>query len=229
MSLFLNQNLVNFRKQKGLSQKEVGELIGKSQQTIGHYEKGIREPSFRDIQLLCQALDCSPADLMGLNDRMRVASEPAQPQEYPGEQSSVELPVVTVAARPNFVTLNESAKNYGLSETVSLLVNGPNRDYAGQIIVEINGDSMEPRLCMGDRVRCRYVSPDNWPFLPAGVYAVAFSSYFVVKRVKTNELQSRQILALHSDNALTGGSLDVPRDQLHHLWQVVELVSGWVR
>lgn len=228
MNLFLNRHLVDFRKQKGLSQKELGALIGKSQQTIGHYEKGIREPSFRDIQRLCEALDCVPADLMGLSERMRIAAEPDQ-QGTPNEPGRVDLPLVTVAARLNFVTLNTGTANYGLPETVSVVTNGSSPDYEGQIIVEINGDNMEPRLCMGDRVRCRSISPDNWPFLPAGVYAVSFSNYFVVKRVKTNELQSRQLLTLHSDNLLTGGSLDVPHDQLHHLWQVVELVSGWVR
>lgn len=230
MSLFLNQHLVEFRKQKGLSQKELGALIGKSQQTIGHYEKGIREPSFRDIQLLCQALDCAPADLMGLNSRMRIASELAtRPEVATGTRRNVELPLVTVSGRTNFVTLPEGVKNYGLTDTVNIATTGSPQEYDGQIIVEINGDNMEPRLCMGDRVRCRPVPPDDWPYLPGGVYAVAFSKYFVVKRVKTNELQSRQLLTLHSDNPQTGGSLDVPRDQLHHLWQVVEMVSGWVR
>lgn len=233
MSLFLNQHLVALRKQKGLSQKELGLLVGKSQQTIGHYEKGIREPSFRDIQLLCEALDCSPSDLMGLNGRLRVATEAMSTEGLapasPSAIRSIELPLVTVPGRMNFLTLRLDEKNYGLTDTISVVTTGPARDYEGQIIVEINGDNMEPRLCTGDRIRCRYVRPDDWPYLPGGVYAVGFSNYFVVKRIKTNELQSRQLLTLHSDNPQTGGSLDVPREQLHHVWQVVELVSGWVR
>lgn len=231
MNLFLNQHLVEFRKQKGFSQKELGALIGKSQQTIGHYEKGIREPSFRDIQSLCEALGCSPADLMGLNGRMRIVPEQAivPPEVLARERGRVELPFLTVSARSNFVAAQGGEKNYGLPETVSVVTTGPAHEFEGQLVVEINGDNMEPRLCMGDRVRCRQIPPDDWSFLPAGVYAVAFSNYFVVKRIKTNELQSRQILTLHSDNPQTGGSLDVPREQLHHVWQVVEMVSGWVR
>ncbi len=232
MNLFLNQRLAGYRKRKGLSQKELGAIIGKSQQTIGHYEKGIREPSFRDVQLLSEALNCAPTELVGLDSRLRAEPVPDQTrrghEEVVGEPTRVELPLVSIADRVGFVTLKEEP-NYGLPGTVSLVTTSPSRDFRGQIIVEINGDNMEPRLCMGDRVRCRPVPVEDWPFLPAGVYAVSFSHYFVVKRIKNNDLQSRQVLTLHADNPQTGGSLDVPIQQLHHLWQVVEMVSGWVR
>jgi transcriptional regulator with XRE-family HTH domain len=230
MALVLSQKLIEYRKKSGLSQSELGTLIGKSQQAIGHYEKGIREPSFRDVQLLSEALGCTPADLMGLETRLRIASEPVSPAaDVSATLRRIELPLVTVPNRPRFVELNLAEKNYGLTDTIPILSTDPTRQYEGQVVVEINGDNMEPRLCMGDRVRCLYVSPDNWAFLPAGVYGVAFSHYFVVKRVKNNELQARQFLTLHSDNLQTGGSLDVPREQIRHVWQVVEIVNGWIR
>jgi repressor LexA len=233
MALILSQKITQYRKQKGLSQSELGKLIGKSQQAIGHYEKGIREPSFRDVQLLSEALGCTAADLMGLDTRMRLDPDPAAgPVAVPGPLATptrIELPLVTVPNRPRFIELSQPEKNYGLPETVTILAPDASRNYDNQVVVEINGDNMEPRLCMGDRVRCLFVAPDDWPYLPAGVYAVAFSHYFVVKRIKTNELQSRDVLTLHSDNTQTGGTLDVPRHQLHHIWHVVEIVNGWVR
>ena len=230
MALVLSQKLIEYRKKRGLSQSELGARVGKSQQAIGHYEKGIREPSFRDVQLLSEALDCTPADLMGLETRLRLEAQPALPEtDGSAVPRRIELPLVTVPNRPRFVELNLAEKNYGLTDTIPVLSLDPTRQYEGQVVVEINGDNMEPRLCMGDRVRCLYVPPDNWPFLPAGVYGIAFSHYFVVKRVKNNELLARQLLTLHSDNSQTGGSLDVPREQIRHVWQVVEIVNGWVR
>ena len=236
MTVAFSQKLLEFRKLKGLSQKELGVKIGNSQQAIGHYERGIREPSFVDIQTLSQVLSCSPGELMGSEERMAFQLEQQQiilvNKHYVDSQQNdlfVELPFVSIQARTTFAEILGNEKNYGLADTLRIVANEPLENYRGQIVIEIDGDCMGPRLCMGDRVRCRYVPLSDWPFLPAGVYAVSFSNYFVVKRIKSNELQTRQFLTLHSDNGETGGSLDVPRAQLHHVWHVLDIVGGLVR
>lgn len=44
------------RLDRGLSQEDLGELVGKSNHSIGKWEKEITEPSTADIDLLCDIL-----------------------------------------------------------------------------------------------------------------------------------------------------------------------------
>lgn len=46
------------RKNKGLTQKELGEIIGVSRTTINKYEGGYFTPSSRHIKSICKALEC---------------------------------------------------------------------------------------------------------------------------------------------------------------------------
>jgi transcriptional regulator with XRE-family HTH domain len=62
------RNLKEARLKKGLTQKELAELIGKSKVSITHYENGQRDPSISDLKKLCKALDTSSDYLIGLLD-----------------------------------------------------------------------------------------------------------------------------------------------------------------
>lgn len=56
------------RKSEGLSQAELGKLIGLTDKAIGHYEKGIREPKLATLEKLADALSVNPAYLVGWID-----------------------------------------------------------------------------------------------------------------------------------------------------------------
>lgn len=53
----LGENIKAFRKKRGLSQRELGERIGMTQQQIAQYENSTRTPKVETIQRLAQALD----------------------------------------------------------------------------------------------------------------------------------------------------------------------------
>lgn len=53
------------RQERRLSQKQLGEQIGMSQQQIGQYETGIRTPKMETLSKLASALECSIFDLVG--------------------------------------------------------------------------------------------------------------------------------------------------------------------
>lgn len=59
------------RKEKGLSQKELGNLLGVSGSMIGQYENNIRNPKNETLCRIAQALDVSLDDLMDINSNMR--------------------------------------------------------------------------------------------------------------------------------------------------------------
>lgn len=52
-----NEKLKTARKQKGLSQAELGKLLGVQAQTVGRWETGKSKPNLETINKLCEALD----------------------------------------------------------------------------------------------------------------------------------------------------------------------------
>ena len=78
----IGENIRKFRKVKGLTQSELGELIGKTgvsimryekeervpsftQSTITQYETGVREPQLSTIEAIALALDVTVPELLG--------------------------------------------------------------------------------------------------------------------------------------------------------------------
>jgi transcriptional regulator with XRE-family HTH domain len=59
------KRLANLRKQKGLSQVELADKIGISQQTISKYERGLLEPDFGTLNFLADFFNVSIDDLLG--------------------------------------------------------------------------------------------------------------------------------------------------------------------
>lgn len=58
--------LKEIRKSKGLTQKEVGDILGVSDATANRIEKGINVINNKQIVMLCKALDVRADYLLGL-------------------------------------------------------------------------------------------------------------------------------------------------------------------
>ena len=54
---FLSDKLLQYRKEKGLSQEELGNKIGVSRQAVSKWESGEITPDFNNLVLLCKVLD----------------------------------------------------------------------------------------------------------------------------------------------------------------------------
>lgn len=57
--------IAELRKEKGLSQKELGAIIGAAQNTISNWENGNREPDYENLKKLAFYFDCSVDYLLG--------------------------------------------------------------------------------------------------------------------------------------------------------------------
>ena len=53
------ENMRNVRKAKGLTMKELGDMVGVAEVTISAYENGRREPSLDVLCQIADILDCS--------------------------------------------------------------------------------------------------------------------------------------------------------------------------
>ena len=71
----LSEKIQLFRKQKGWSQKELGEKLGVSQTAIFYWEKGAREPDIKTIRKLSEIFSVSPNDLYGIEEEDTTAHD----------------------------------------------------------------------------------------------------------------------------------------------------------
>ena len=51
------ENLKALRKQKGLTQKQLADIVAVDQRTISAWEKGVCEPSFQVLSMLCDIFE----------------------------------------------------------------------------------------------------------------------------------------------------------------------------
>ena len=58
------ESLKNIRLSKGLSQKELANILTVSFQTISHWESNYSEPDLTTLKRLTEVLNCSYEDLM---------------------------------------------------------------------------------------------------------------------------------------------------------------------
>ncbi|NSL19575.1 helix-turn-helix domain-containing protein [Tatlockia micdadei] len=80
----IGRRILEARKAKGLTLKELGELAGNLKQTrLTNWEQGTRAPGPEEIKQLAQALDVSPAFLMCLSDEKQIIKAKAPSQLIP--------------------------------------------------------------------------------------------------------------------------------------------------
>ena len=68
MELLFAKRLRELRKEKGMSQVELGEVLGYGYTAISSYENGRNEPSFSDFIQICRVLDVSADYILGISD-----------------------------------------------------------------------------------------------------------------------------------------------------------------
>jgi transcriptional regulator with XRE-family HTH domain len=66
----LRQRIVSLRKQRNLSQRDIAQALGITDQTVSNWEQGRSEPrlTIRQTALLCRILDCNLSDLDDLEN-----------------------------------------------------------------------------------------------------------------------------------------------------------------
>lgn len=60
----IGKNLLEIRAQRKMSQELLEQLTGISQDQISRFESGERIPSVRQLVAMCEALKCSPSEML---------------------------------------------------------------------------------------------------------------------------------------------------------------------
>lgn len=68
MTMTIGERIKMFRKEKGLTQKELAEKLGVSASMIGQYETNVRKPKFETLKNFSEALGINITDLIDIHD-----------------------------------------------------------------------------------------------------------------------------------------------------------------
>ena len=60
----IGKNVLEIRAQRKMSQELLEQLTGISQDQISRFESGERIPSVRQLVAMCEALGCSPSEML---------------------------------------------------------------------------------------------------------------------------------------------------------------------
>ena len=68
MKYEIKYRIKELRKEKGLTQKQLAQLMSKSETGLASWEQGLSEPSVNDLRMLCKIFEVSADYLLGLED-----------------------------------------------------------------------------------------------------------------------------------------------------------------
>ena len=75
----IGRHIAQARKSRNLKQVELGSAIGVSDQTISNWEVGLRIPRADYILRMCEVLECSADELLGIPSTVERATDPTPP------------------------------------------------------------------------------------------------------------------------------------------------------
>lgn len=171
------------REELGMSQEELATKLGyKSRSTINKIEMGKNDITQSKIKAFAQALNTTPAYLMGWEDNNSIDSNNEK-------EDTIPIPIVgEVAAGMGRIADNHTI---GYMNIPSSWLSST-EEY---VLLKISGDSMEPEMHSGDLALIRYQSS-----VDSGSYAVALidDENGVIKRV----LYGKGWIELQSTNTM---------------------------
>lgn len=206
----------------GLTIYQIAKDLGENSSKFYNILNGRANPSYDTIVRLLQSYPQVSADylLRGVLPVLRDGN--AKVRNVASDEPYREVPYIPVRFHATFVeTYTEGFRYTDIAaypvhrEAVSFLKK--------PVVIEVAGNSMSPQLVDGARVIATEVNQADWMYQSGGVYAVVYRDFFVLKRIRENELLTRHYLTLHSDNPL-GGSVSVPAHDLRGLWKVHGIV-----
>ena len=60
----MGKKIKSMRKKRGLTQKQLAELLGVKQQNVSDWERSLRSPSVKNLKKLSEILNCQIDDLV---------------------------------------------------------------------------------------------------------------------------------------------------------------------
>lgn len=208
----------------GITIYQIAKELGENPSKFYNILNGRAKPSYDTIMSLLTCYPQISADYL-IRGMLPVLNSPeANAAVTDTDEDTLEVPFVPVRFYASFVesygdgTGSTDMEPFRIRKAVA-------RGHKHAVVLEISGNSMSPQLAHGAKVLAVPVSENDWVYQSGGVYAVMYRDYFVVKRIRDNELLTRKFLTLHSDNP-NGGNVTVPLQDIRGLWKIVMIVEA---
>ena len=86
----VNENIRNFRKFRGMSQKELGQRLNKSTNVVSNWENGLHSPDLETIQEMCKILNVTPNQIFGWEQNPEYVEHAQKMQQLKAELAALE-------------------------------------------------------------------------------------------------------------------------------------------
>ncbi len=208
----------------GITIYQIAKELGENPSKFYNILNGRAKPSYDTIMSLLACYPQISADYL-IRGIMPVLKDPeANARLMNADEDTIEIPFIPVKFYASFV--ESFADGISTADVESFRVRkSVTKGHKQTVVLEISGNSMSPQLAHGAKVLAVPVSENNWEYQSGGVYAVMYRDYFVVKRIRDNELLTRKYLMLHSDNP-NGGNVTVPLQDIRGIWKIVSIVEA---
>ena len=210
-----------------LSIYQVAKDLGENSSKFYNILSGRAKPSYDTVMSLLAQYPQIRADFL-LRGTLPVLTSDSESitngQLMLADDDIIELPFVPIKFYASFIeNITEGVQPHAME---TYRVRKPIERMPKQpVVIEISGNSMSPQLVNGAKVMAVEVDSTDWEYQSGGVYAVIYRDYFVVKRIKENELLTRKVLTLHSDHP-NGGTVTVSLSDLRGIWKVISIVEA---
>ncbi len=208
----------------GITIYQIAKELGENPSKFYNILNGRAKPSYDTMMSLLACYPQISADYLirGIMPVLNPADSNARIAS--ADDDTVEVPFVPVRFYASFVESYADGINttdiepFRVRKTIT-------KGHRNSVVIEISGNSMSPQLAHGAKVLAVPVSESDWEYQSGGVFAVMYRDYFVVKRIRDNELITRKYLTLHSDNP-NGGNVTVALQDIRGLWKIVTIVEA---
>jgi transcriptional regulator with XRE-family HTH domain len=239
--------LKHLREAANLSNREVAAYIGRSSSQVTRYES-VATVDIRDVvdklaklykvttDFILYGEDGPPEEVLEMRrqvsqaiEQSNIGTEPTLSFTPSGNNARRiklddinvrDVPVLPIRARATFAeSYADDSYKYEPEEMLAVVGIPDTKEFSDPLIVEIDGDSMDPTLKYGALYLATPVPRDDWQYMASDVYCFVYRSSFVVKRVKDNTLLKEGLLTLHSDNP-NGGTITIRGQDIRAVWRV---------
>lgn len=193
---------------------DVGKKVEESPQKFYKILRGEARPSFDTIQQLMKAYP-------RLNANWLIHGQ--KPILHESGAVIVGVPASGMARIP----LIDATDNYTTNQQTTMNFLNDERDLRDCVIIRLTDNSMAPRYMKGTRLLARPIPQQDWDYVNSKLCVVLYRTTFVMRRIKENELPSKNFLTLYADSP-EAGFVIVKRDDLRSIWEVLEIVGGGV-